>query len=556
MTQECTIVQSLNIRYASWLACLVILLAGVAIRLAIACGDCLWLDELHTAWTTGADLDQVSTRALSGNQSPFYFWIVWLFRQALMWVSDADAGLILRSVSLLAGLGVCLAVATMVWRWTGSAMALVTAAWMVAVEPSLVFYSTEARPYALMQCLGVLQVACFWHWLNRFRVNAKLPTAPLVLDWSDCGLLVTSSAMMAIHVTSIWLPIAQAVFVGILTIHDWVKVRRREALTKAWLSATIMAVLSLLLVMPLLSGINHAWEQSENWQAISDRRRLLAEVQLPLRWAILMPAIGIGVSVLAERSHIRRSTVSQAPAQALHDSRTAIQEKLFLVGIWATLPYFGLWLLDYSSIAPAANNRYAQVGTVAFPLFASLAIGWMTRGWPRLTLTICVLLSSLILNPWLWPLAVTGEIPRLRSEDWGSPITEINQRTSGASQQILLFANLIEDRQALSNVDPAFQSFLRFPLFGVPEVKWDQDAIRVYPTLEFSGIRTSDLNRLRESGEAWIIIRGREPLVSEIVSTIAQQLNRESPGSYWYFEFGEFEQSPWSDVKLFRAKRF
>lgn len=525
-------------------------LVGAVIRVAIALSDHLWLDELHTAWATGGGLDQVALRASEGNQTPLFFWLIWFIRASLESVPTLDEGLLLRSVSLLAGCGLCPLVAWIVWRWTNSALAVIASAWLAAVDPGLIFYSTEARPYALMQCFGLIQLVCFSNWLSRYRQSSAGATPGSIWHYSDLGLVASTVAMIATQVTSLWLPMVEVCFLLGVSSFDCLQGHQRYSVVKLWPSAAILAVLSLILNLPVLMELNAILQQRENWQLISDRHGLVAEMGLALRWGILMPLLGIGIVSLSERRKPSRESSSKYD----YESRDRISEKLWLVGMGATMPCLGLWLLDYLQVAPAANSRYAQVGTVAFPIFAALAIGWMMQVWQRLALTTSVLLSSLILNPWLLPWATSGEIPRLRWEDWGSPITEINRSSLETRRPVMLFSNLIEDRHAVTNDRQDFQAYLRFPLWAVPQLVLEQDDILVYPSIEFSGLAAADVQRVRQSLGVWVIIRAREPLVSEVITAVARQLNEEEGRlnkSDWQIESAHFDQSPWSDVKLF-----
>ena len=60
-------------------ACIVFLIAcGLRIP---SCYESLWLDELHSAWAVWDGLGEVATRAELGNQTPFYFFGLWLWKE-------------------------------------------------------------------------------------------------------------------------------------------------------------------------------------------------------------------------------------------------------------------------------------------------------------------------------------------------------------------------------------------------------------------------------------------------------------------------------------------
>ena len=85
--------------------CFVVILIAVGIggmlRFGVAQQDWLWLDELHTAWSTNASLADVSHRANQGNQTPLFFWLVWSVVQLL-----GKSELSVRMVALISGIAV------------------------------------------------------------------------------------------------------------------------------------------------------------------------------------------------------------------------------------------------------------------------------------------------------------------------------------------------------------------------------------------------------------------------------------------------------------------
>jgi len=104
----------------------------------------LWLDEFGTLWTIDGDLRQVIRRALAfQGQSPFYYVIVWAFKQ-LLGVSE----IALRLPSLLFGLataGVVYLIGAQVFnRGVG-----ITAAGLIWLSPTMAKLNADARPYAL-----------------------------------------------------------------------------------------------------------------------------------------------------------------------------------------------------------------------------------------------------------------------------------------------------------------------------------------------------------------------------------------------------------------------
>ena len=91
---------------------LAILCAGVGIRVWQTT-ESLWLDELHSGWTVAGTWSDVSDRAAVGNQTPCYFWFLWIWTRVF-----GHSELALRLPSLLAGVTLIAMVFWVLSRWT------------------------------------------------------------------------------------------------------------------------------------------------------------------------------------------------------------------------------------------------------------------------------------------------------------------------------------------------------------------------------------------------------------------------------------------------------
>lgn len=104
----------------------------------------LWLDEFGTLWTIDGDLRQVIHRALSfQGQSPFYYLIVWAFKQ-LIGVSEIT----LRLPSLFFGVATVCAV-YLIGALVCNQRVGITAASLIWLSPTMAKLNADARPYAL-----------------------------------------------------------------------------------------------------------------------------------------------------------------------------------------------------------------------------------------------------------------------------------------------------------------------------------------------------------------------------------------------------------------------
>jgi uncharacterized membrane protein len=141
------------------LAALAILAAGVAVWARLPyCGESLWVDELHSAWTVWASLGEVAPRAALGNQTPVYYWGLWFWRQI---VGDSEVALRLSGV-ILSSIA-CGVVAAGVAHQTRCLLGGALAGFLLATDPTAVFFGTELRVFPAVLLLAA--VAC-WAWMQ------------------------------------------------------------------------------------------------------------------------------------------------------------------------------------------------------------------------------------------------------------------------------------------------------------------------------------------------------------------------------------------------------
>ncbi len=155
----------------------------------------LWYDEWLTSEGTAGGLgDLVHHVADREGITPPYFLVMWVWARV---VGDGDAAL--RSFSLVAGAAtvpVAYALVREVGRGRPAARA---AALLVAVNPMLVWYSQEARPYSLLALAGAVSL------LAAARADRTGRRADVVL-WG-----VAAAAAVAVHYYALFLVAAEAV---------------------------------------------------------------------------------------------------------------------------------------------------------------------------------------------------------------------------------------------------------------------------------------------------------------------------------------------------------
>jgi hypothetical protein len=193
----------------TWILLAALIVLAAALRFPTLTQQSYWFDEAGTAGLVRSPLkDMLSTLAESESSPPVYFLLAWVWTHLL---GSGEAGL--RSLSAVAGVatvGVVFAAAkSLISRRAG-----LVAAGLVACSPTLVWYSQEARAYALMACLAAVSILLF--------VRARRRPSPGRLGaWA-----AVSALALATHYFAAFLVVGEALLLSTLP-------KRRRALTVA-----------------------------------------------------------------------------------------------------------------------------------------------------------------------------------------------------------------------------------------------------------------------------------------------------------------------------------
>ena len=143
-------------RPTAQLVLLVLVAAGAAIRFSTLDLQSFWVDEGITVHLLRMDFGGMFSSALDGEQTPpLYYVLAWLWTRPF---GTGEAGL--RSLSALVGTAT-VPLAWAIGRKLVSERVGLVAAGLVAFNPLLVWYSQEARSYALLVLLAGLSILAF-----------------------------------------------------------------------------------------------------------------------------------------------------------------------------------------------------------------------------------------------------------------------------------------------------------------------------------------------------------------------------------------------------------
>ena len=344
-------------RGPGWIPAAVLALAivvGAALRLSVA-GQSVLADELSTYWI-------VTTHGLGGVLStvhstaeitpPLSFVAGWLSTRIHM------SPEFLRAPSLAAGLLTIPGVYLLGRRTVGQAAGLVAAA-LTAVAPFMVYYSSEARGYALMMAMVTFSTLTMLLAVDERRTRW----------WVSYGAL--SCAAMYTHYTCAFLLIAQL---------GWLLWTHPEARRPALLANAIAAMAYLpwvpgliddlhsptTKILSALSGLDGARVSLEHWAFAYPYSRVSVHA-LPGIPAVSALAVALLVSAVALAIRLARRESVGGPASPDH-------RLLLVIALLLSVP-----------LAEAA------VGAVGTTLFGTRNLA---ASWPALALALAALLVS------------------------------------------------------------------------------------------------------------------------------------------------------------------
>jgi hypothetical protein len=242
----------------------------IFITAGIARSRGLWLDEYGTLWVIGGSVAEVAERAYAfQGQSPFYYYVPWVFTKALGTSED-----VLRMPSFLLVVVASMALGATAVTFFGRRAFNVTVVFTWSMPPIL-DAAVDARPYAL----ALLGYSCAWLGFAR---------AVQGLRWSRVLFVIGGIGMFYAHYVL-------AVFLlGFAAAHAWVpSLRRRYTAVPFLFDSLIVSVLCL----PGLPHLYNLWTRrgALDWLPSKDYAVAL-DLVAP---ALAVLAVGLASSVRA-----------------------------------------------------------------------------------------------------------------------------------------------------------------------------------------------------------------------------------------------------------------
>jgi hypothetical protein len=457
-----------------------------AVLRGLQAGESFWLDELHTSWTVSGSLSEVAERAALGNQSPLYFWLAWFCARLPL-----PPEIALRLPSLLAGCGLPVAVYWLAKKLqpsnepTSDDTVPLLAAWLVVIDPLAIFYSQEARPYALLQLAVVFHLGLLLRILERSSW------------WPRAGWVVTGALIVHLHYTGGLILIAEFVALVALVLLSARQANNEPACDhqnnklelcfSCWIDLGVLA----LLLLPAIPGMLEVAARRENWNQFVKPQPAI-EILRMFSWT---PAIIPLIVLFTWR-------------------KVTSQRNLLVLACWLLVPLGLAWVLTQAHVAALFHKRYLIAAWPASLVAAALCVrlGGNVATQSALVgiiLAISVVNGGLVQN-WLQD----GRLLHDRREDWRTANRElILNMAHSESTLILLRSGLIEANQLPENKDPRFAAYCQFPLRGAYRI---QDDVSVFPltTNDAAQHLSAELRQvLRDKGTKsfWLVNRSSNP---------------------------------------------
>jgi mannosyltransferase len=352
------------------------LLFGVALALRLyrLGQNSLWVDEFASLVTARHPLSEIPGAALRGDafEPPFYFWLLHITIS-----SGGESESALRLLSAVAGALTVPLLIYLIRELTHSGEAAALSAGLLAISPLHLWYSQEARPYALLVCLGTGALLCL---VRAARTNS-------LLAWA--GFTVLAALTVLTHIFGLVIPL-----VGWI----WIMTERRSPLVLRPLFAASLgiALLTTPFVYRLAQAVLHA-------ESTGSPPRPLTGLEIPYTFFTYVGGYSLGPSVReiqnlgaaeALRGHWEQSALGMLllvmlTALMLRLREAAARNLLILL----LLPMMVAWT-GAALTGKAYNVRYALPGLVGFLGLAGLSLSRLgnPRRWALTTLSAGVFL--------------------------------------------------------------------------------------------------------------------------------------------------------------------
>jgi mannosyltransferase len=330
-------------------ALLVLVGAGATLRFATIGVQSFWDNEAYTRAIVQGSLERTADLVpFTESTPPLYYLLAWAWTRLF---GSSDVGL--RSLSALAGTAT-VAVAWLAARELLGRRAALVATGLVAFNPILIWYSQEARSYALLVLLTTGSLYCFAR-------ASRRPTRWRLGAWAAVSVAAVSTHYFALFALA---PEAVLLLVGV-----W----RGAPATRRW---TLAAVAGVALAGVALVPLAH--QQLSNTGGTSVRPLSVRVTRVPLHFLVgpndssLQAGLALPMALLVALAVW--ILVSRSPKESRRGAATAAVLGGAGIGVPLVLALLGADFIDSRNLLPAL---------VPLLLVVAAGIGAIRSGWLR-----------------------------------------------------------------------------------------------------------------------------------------------------------------------------
>jgi len=496
-----------KVHVASIVFLTLIIFLAVGLRVYRA-NESLWVDELHTSWTVSNGVGSVADRAAMGNQSPFYFYMTWCSTSLF-----GSSELTIRMPSLVAGVLLVPLMYVAVFRWTSSFVAALLAGFLVAIDREFIFYAQEARPYAVVQLLGLVSVTTFSHLVMASRVKGEKRASSSIV-WRIL-FIISSVLLFYSHYTAGLLIVAEiCCYLVLLTTREL-----RPAVS--WKCFTTDILIVTLLCLPAAPHLIDIATRRNDWQGIIDAGTTPTLLRIFDTYLLLPTAI---VALTSFISWIQRR-------RAIFD-RMDFRVLIILI-CWFIVPPGTTWLATVIGTLPVFMFRYVIVSAAA-AIALACALTAIVHAKTRWVAGLAVAVGAVWTSGIVQQLQANGRIIGSRNEDWINVVRIVNANDDGKSWPVLLQAGLIEDRRLKSDNSELFHDYCLFPITSLYSIDTSHELVPLP-----SGCAPDVDELIFDEAGIWLIVRGRADYAKAIASGFCKNLTKDQRPCKMHVRFTE-----------------
>lgn len=267
-----------------WLpGCVGLILLAALLRFHLLGAQSLWNDEGSSYVQATRSLGEIAENAGRDIHPPGYYWLLHIWLRL-----TGDSEFALRSLSALAGVLTVAFTAALGLRLFGRAAGLL-AAGLVALNTFNIYYSQEARMYALLALWGVAAMWAFAGLLGGLRprrASLRRKVAGYAL-----ALAAFNTAGMYTQYAYVYVLLTQGVVFGIWWIAPVIAQRGMDGMRALVQPLLAFVAVNLLLLLLYLPWLPTAWEQVTTWPSTGEPVGPLVAI------AELLAYFGFGITV-------------------------------------------------------------------------------------------------------------------------------------------------------------------------------------------------------------------------------------------------------------------